>query len=239
MPKSAPKSKKPTSPPPAIVPIVCDDKLFETDPPQDHPASMPRGSRIAVVADPGRGKSSFIKNALCRSSPWKAVYVIHGAAGSTEYDLVTHTKLSWADATPEYWAEQSRTHKKEPLALVVDDCAYADLNRKEKSNAYACLQHACTHHNVTAWLASHSLTQLVPRLRRCCDIMCLWPPTTGGHDQVPYLARTLGLPRQLLQAAFDVAAARGPFSFLTIYQNPPEGRSRIMLDCEYPITLDA
>ena len=236
MPKKSKPAKKAV---PAIVPIQCDDKLFDTDPPQDHPASMPRGSRIAVVADPGRGKSSFIKNALCRSSPWAAVYVIHGAAGSTEYDLVTHTKLTWEAATPEYWAAESAKHKKEPLALVVDDCAYADLSRKEKSNAYACLQHACTHHNVTCWLASHSLTQLVPRLRRCCDIMCLWPPTTGGHDQVPYLARTLGLPRPALQRAFDLATSRGPYSFLCIYQVPPEGRSRIMLDCEHPIDLDA
>ena len=91
---------------------------------------MPRGSRIAVVADPGRGKSSFIKNALCRSSPWAAVYVIHGAAGSTEYDLVTHTKLTWEAATPEFFAAESAKHKKEPLALIVDDCAYADLSRK-------------------------------------------------------------------------------------------------------------
>ena len=69
--------------------------------------------------------------------------------------------------------------------------------------------------------------------------MCLWPPTTGGHDQVPYLARTLGLPRPALQRAFDLATSRGPYSFLCIYQVPPEGRSRIMLDCEHPIDLDA
>ena len=40
------------------------------------------------------------------------------------------------------------------------------MNKVEKGNAYKLVQHACTHHNVTCWLASHSLTQLVPRLRR-------------------------------------------------------------------------
>ena len=69
MPKKSKPAKKAV---PAIVPIQCDDKLFDTDPPQDHPASMPRGSRIAVVADPGRGKSSFIKNAPA-DKPWALV----------------------------------------------------------------------------------------------------------------------------------------------------------------------
>ena len=38
MPKKSKPAKKAV---PAIVPIVCDDKLFDTDPPQDHLASMP------------------------------------------------------------------------------------------------------------------------------------------------------------------------------------------------------
>ena len=88
---------------PAIVPVQCQDKTFDTRPPQDHPCSMPRGSRIAVIADPGRGKSSLIQNQICRSAPWAAVYIIHGMAESHEYDLIEHTKLAMTAATPEYW----------------------------------------------------------------------------------------------------------------------------------------
>jgi hypothetical protein len=223
---------------PAIVPIQTADKTFSTDPPQEHPCSMPRGSRIAVISDPGRGKTSTILNCLVRGERWAAIYVIHGASGSTEYDLCEHTKLEWKDATPEYWAAESAKHKKQPCAIVVDDCNYADMNKEEKSNSYKTVQSACTHHNFTAFLASHSLTQLIPRIRRACDIMMIWPPTTGGSDQVPYLARTLGLPRPVLQKAFDQAATRGKYSFLCIYQVPPKGRSRIMLDCDTPIEVD-
>ena len=69
----------------------------------------------------------------------------------------------------------------------MDDCNYADMNKVEKSNAYKMVQHVCTHHNFTAFLASHSLTQLIPRLRRACDIMMLWPPTTVLRGwPVPY-----------------------------------------------------
>ena len=231
--------KKMASKHPAVVPIQTADKTFNTDPPQDHPCSMPRGSRIAVIADPGRGKTSTILNCLCRGEKWAGIYVIHGASGSTEYDLCEHTKLEWKDTTPDYFAAESAKHKKQPCAIVVDDTDYAGLSSKvEKSNAYKMVQHVCTHHNYTAFLASHSLTQLIPRLRRACDIMMLWPPTTGGSDQVPYLARTLGLPRPSLQKAFDMAASRGPYSFLCIYQVPPKGRSRIMLDCDTPIEVD-
>ena len=232
-------SRKHTSKHPAVVPIQTADKTFNTDPPQDHPCSMPRGSRIAVVADPGRGKTSTILNCLVRGEKWAAIYVIHGASDSQEYSSVIDcTELQWKDATPEFWAAESARHKKQPCAIVVDDCNYADMNKIEKSNSYKTVQSACTHHNFTAFLASHSLTQLIPRLRRACDIMMIWPPTTGGSDQVPYLARTLGLPRPSLQRAFDMAAARGPYSFLCIYQVPPKGRSRIMLDCDTPIELD-
>ena len=68
-------------------------------------------------------------------------YVIHGASGSTEYDLCEHTKLEWKDATPEYFAAESAKHKKQPCAkrqcaIVVDDTDYAGLSSKvEKSNA--------------------------------------------------------------------------------------------------------
>jgi hypothetical protein len=238
MPKRAAAAAAAAARGPAIIAVHSEDKAFDTSPPQDSLASMPRGSRIAVIADPGRGKTAAIKCMLCASAPWAGVYVIHGAVGSTEYDLVQHTALDWITATPEFFAAESAKHGKKPCALIVDDCAYSDLSKTGKSNAYACLQHACTHHNFTAWLASHSLTQLVPRLRRACDVMCIWPPTTGGSDQVPYLARALGLPRPALQEAFDVARSRGKHSFLCIYQDPPAGRSRIMLDCDTPIELE-
>jgi len=157
---------------PAIVPVHCKDKSFDTAPPQDHPCSMPRGSRIAVVSDPGRGKSSLIQNQICRSAPWAAVYVIHGMAESQEYDLIDHTKLTMEQATPEFWAAESKKHGKAPLALVIDDYDYASMNKVEKACCYKVCQHACTHHNVTAWLVSHSLTQLVPRVRRV--ISCVY-----------------------------------------------------------------
>ena len=216
---------------PAVIPVQCTDKTFDTTPPQDHPCSMPRGSRIAVVSDPGRGKSSLIKNMACRSAPWAAVYVIHGMAESKEYDLIDHTKLTMDQATPEFWASESKKHGKAPLALIIDDYDYSSMSKTEKTNCYKLCQHACTHHNVTAWLVSHSLTQLVPRIRRTCDVMCIWPPTTGGADQTPYLARSLGIERALLQEAFDECLERGKYSFLCIYQDPPKGRSRIMIDC--------
>ena len=38
---------------PTIIPVDCEDKDFDTAPPHDHPVSMPRGSRIGVVSDPG------------------------------------------------------------------------------------------------------------------------------------------------------------------------------------------
>ena len=82
------------------------------------------GSRIAVVSDPGRGKSSLIQNQVCRSAPWAAVYVIHGMADSHEYDLIEHTKLTFEEATPEFFAAESQKHNKQPCAIIVDDSGF-------------------------------------------------------------------------------------------------------------------
>ena len=59
----AKKARRPT-----IIPVECEDKDFDTAPPHDHPVSMPRGSRIGVVSDPGRGKSGRAA-ALCHKCP--------------------------------------------------------------------------------------------------------------------------------------------------------------------------
>jgi len=41
--------------------------------------------------------------------------VIHGMAESKEYDLIDHTKLTMEQATPEFWAAESKKHGKQPL----------------------------------------------------------------------------------------------------------------------------
>jgi hypothetical protein len=225
---------------PVVQAIPCADKDFDDAPPQDHPLSMPRGKVIAIVGPCNVGKSSLLKNQLVRSSPWAAVYVIHGAAEhSKEYDLVRHTKTTFAEASPEYWAEQHRIHRGKPIALVVDDTNFSDLNKAEKSNAYALAQFCCSHFNITAWLVAHSWTQLVPRLRRMAAVVFLYPNSVGGQDAISYQARSLGLPAKTLANA--MAQCTGKYEFVTIYSGAdiPEGRSAVMVrDASIPFDTE-
>ena len=105
---------------------------------------------------------------------------------------------------------------------------YADLSPKERSNAYKLVQFVATHMNVTFFMASHSWVQLIPRLRRACDVVILWAPTSGGSDQLSYIARSLGLPKPLIAEAF--AHCRTKYDSIQIYTDPPEGRSKIMIN---------
>ena len=69
---------------PTIIPIDSEDKKgLDPTPPQEHPLSMPRGSRVCLLAPPGHGKTSTIKNLLLRSSPFAAVVVISGVGEHT------------------------------------------------------------------------------------------------------------------------------------------------------------
>ena len=179
------------------------------------------------------GKTALVKNLLIRSrsdeDPWRHVVVIPGCGEFThEWDKVNHTKASFAETDTTWWANLSQKHDGGPIACIVDDMNYADLSPKERSNAYKLVQFVCTHFNVTAFLVSHSWVQLIPRLRRACDVVVLWPPPSGGSDQLNYIARSLGLPKPLIADAF--AQSEGKYENIVVYTDPPDGRSKIMIN---------
>ena len=83
MPKRSKKAKTHTDP--FIRPIESEDKAgLSKDPPQDHPCSVPRGSRVAYCSPPGHGKTNLAKHCAVYSRPFAAVYVIHGAGAFTK-----------------------------------------------------------------------------------------------------------------------------------------------------------
>ena len=221
-----------------VIAVDSEDKQgYDKTPPSGHPCSMPRRSRVAICAPPGHGKTALVKNLLIRSrsddQPWAAVVVVHGCGEFThEWDKVVHTKASFQEATEQWWAALSKKHDGKAIACIVDDMNYADLSPKERSNAYKLVQFVCTHMNVTAFLVSHSWVQLIPRLRRACDVVVLWPPTSGGSDQLNYMARSLGLPKPLLAEAFSQCS--GKFENIVVYTDPPAGRAKIMINFDTP-----
>ena len=219
---------------PTIIPIDSEDKKgLDPEPPQDHPLSMPRGSRVCLLAPPGHGKTSCIKNLLLRSSPFAAVVVISGVGEHTsEWSKVVHTKTNFTEASEDWWGALSKLHKGKPLACVVDDMNYADMSPKERSNAYKLVQFVCTHLNVTCFMASHSWVQLIPRLRRACNVVVMWPPTHGGAEQLSYISRSLGLPKPLLEEAFGECAPK--YEPIVVYTDPPPGRNTVMIGFDRP-----
>ena len=193
------------------------------------------------LCTPRSWKNFTCQNLLIRSrsdaNPWAAVVVIHGCGEFTkERDKVVHTKTNFEEATEKWWAALSKTHGGRAIACIVDDMNYADLSPKERSNAYKLVQFVCTHMNVTAFLISHSWVQLIPRLRRACDVVILWPPTTGGSDQLNYIARSLGMPKPLIQEAFS--QCEGKYDQVVVYTDPPAGRSKIMVSMDKPFYDD-
>jgi hypothetical protein len=46
-------------------------------------------------------------------------------------------------ATPEFWAAESKKHNKQPLALICDCYDYSGMNKVEKGSCYKMVQHAC------------------------------------------------------------------------------------------------
>jgi hypothetical protein len=225
---------------PTIVAVHSEDKFgLDPKPPSDHPMSMPRGSRICLLAPPGHGKTSIAKQIAIHSStakdPFRAVVIISGVGEHTkEWDKVpTHIKTDFSTADENWWAALSKQHKGGPLLCVCDDLNYADLDKKQRSNAYKLVQFVATHLNTTVILASHSWVQLIPRLRRACNVVVMWSPTQGGADQLTYIARSLGLPKPLLEEAF--AQCDPPkYEPIVVYTDPPPGRNTVMIGFDRP-----
>ena len=228
------KAKRKQSLDPFITPIESEDKVgLSKEPPQDHPCSVPRGSRVAICAPPGHGKTCLAKHVAVYSSPFAAVYVIHGATETKEWDKVVHTRIDFAQATPEFWAAQAKLYNNEPLLVICDDLNWQDLHpTKERPNAYKLVSFVCTHHNVTALMCTHSWVGLTARMRRACDIVCLWPPTMGGACQTSYIARSIGIGKPEMEAAFD--QCRNKYECVCVYTDPPPGRSTFMINMSRP-----
>ena len=99
---------------PTVIAVESEDKKgYVKTPPQEHPCSMPRRSRVALCAPPGHGKTSLIKNLLIRSrsdeDPWAAVVVITGVGDyCKEWDKVVHTKTDFTEADETWWAAKSK-----------------------------------------------------------------------------------------------------------------------------------
>ena len=216
-----------------IRPIESEDKEgLSKEPPQDHPCSVPRGSRVGICAPPGHGKSCLAKHIAVYSRPFAAVYVIHGATETKEWDKVVHTRIDFKKATPEFWIQQSKLHDGHPLLCICDDLNWQDLGPIERTNAYKLVQFVCTHHNVTALMCCHSWVGLTARMRRACDVLCVWPPALGGAYQTSYIARRSGIRKPELEAAFD--QCRTKYECVCIYTDPPPGRSTFMINMSRP-----
>lgn len=225
-----PKRGKSKPSQPVIIPVHSEDKQgLEPLPPQNHPALCCRGQRTLFCAPPHHGKTSHMKNCLVRSAPWAAVIVISGCGEHTsEWDKVVHTTTTFDEANENWWAALRKQHGGDPIACVVDDMDYAGLGVKARQNAYKLVQFVCTHMNVTAFMATHSWVQCVPRLRRACD----FKPSTGGSDQLDYISRSLGYPKALLREAF--AQCQSKYEPIVLYTDPPPGRVSIMINWDRP-----
>jgi hypothetical protein len=64
------------------------------------------------------------------------------------------------------------------------------------------------------------------------NVVVMWPPTQGGSDQLPYIARSLGLPKPLLEEAF--AECEPKYEPIVVYTDPPPGRNTLMIGFDRP-----
>ena len=66
--------------------------------------------------------------------------LIHGAHSREYDDIDPLIKTTFADATKDWWAELSQKHNGGLICCIIDDTNFADLGKKERSNAYALFQ---------------------------------------------------------------------------------------------------
>ena len=115
--------------------------------------------------------------------------------------------------------EQSEECNGGRMILICDDINMQDLSKDEKENSYRICQFVCTHAPMTLLETGHTWVQIIPRVRRLCGVVCVWPPD-GGADQISYIASSLGVNRATLGRAFDKCVTK--YDFVMRDRNGPD-----------------
>jgi len=184
--------------PQKIIPLPNQDKFFhESWKKGDDLLDFPHPSRICLTAKPNLGKTTIMKNILLRQyPPFAEVFVIHCDADYTqEYaDLGEDVKMLSNIPAPESWEGKKKT------LVIIDDVEIKLMNKDQKRNLDRLFGYVSTHKNISVMISAQDAFNLMPIVRRCCNVFILWKGT--DKDSMATLARKIGSDKNELMTLF-------------------------------------
>jgi hypothetical protein len=191
------KKKLPTK----ILHIPNQDKAFhEKWIKGDDILNFPHPFRIILAsAGPNKGKTNTIKNIIIRQEPqFDQIFLIHCAVSSTrEYedlDVLTLKEIPDPNDDSVFDVEKKNL-------LILEDIAYDNLTKKQKSNLDRSLGYVSTHKNLSIMATCQDFFAIPPSMRKLVNVYIIWK--ADDLDSLEIIRRRVGIPKKKWDYIFE------------------------------------
>lgn len=152
--------------PKALLPFPNQDKVFhETWHPGRDLGNFPHPYRAILAGPPNSGKSTCIKNIMCRANPpfEQIVLISPDPNFSKEYTGIKLVSLTKCPPPEEFPGDKK-------MLVVMDDLEYSSMSKKELGNISRLFGYVSTHKNVTVLMSAQDPISVPKCARRLANL---------------------------------------------------------------------
>ena len=161
--------------------------------------NIPKPARIVLVGCPGSGKSNYIKNLILRAEPpYQKIYLLHPDEESKDYEDLGEDEIIRLDDIPDI----DFCDPKVKNLLIIDDINLSNLKKDQKSRLDRLCGYCSTHRNLSVFLTSQDMFNILPSVRRNASVFVLYKNVPDLSSLATVASRT-GLTSKKLFDIFE------------------------------------
>lgn len=167
--------------------------------------NFPSPSRLLLLGNCGRGKSTLVKNLIMHQRPrFKEVYVIHEDAEFTkEWDDIQPTQMLSEVPGIDFWERDGSFIKR---AVVVDDLEVGVAHKERLKNLAILFRYCSTHKGLTVYFCHQNFFSTPPIVRKMASVFVIWKPT--ALNEMGMIANRVGYRTEDLEELFKTVATK-------------------------------
>jgi energy-coupling factor transporter ATP-binding protein EcfA2 len=172
---------------------------------------------MLICGPKGSGKSTLIKNILCRATPlYDFGYLVHFDGESTnEYDDIDINIL------PEGQIPHNTEIEKDGKKIIIfEDLPYESLSKEDHINLTGLLKYSTTHKNLSIIFTTHDFTSIPAKIRRLFNVYIIYK--MPDLNSLSVISSRVGMRNTDLQSIFqNCISTNHDFLMIDLTKNTP------------------